>query len=135
MSIGYAKSQYGSQKRIFQVPWTKVDIATASGAIDEVFITVPTKSQLVKFGFLSAASDIICSTTTTFRLETYAGTLLATFVPGDTTIGSGVATAAAPDTATNLKRARRYRVSVGEGGSSGSVYFFVDVRDKYETTI
>ena len=106
-----------------------IDVGTASAAIDEAFFVVPnTKSKLVKFGVMSAASDVICSTTTSFSLKTWKGSVVATFRPGDITIGSGVATGKAPDTATNLKRARRYRVSVVEGGSKGSVYAFCDLR-------
>lgn len=134
MSIGYAKSQYGHTHRVLMAPLQKDDVATA-GTLTEAFFVVPVKSKLIKFGIMSAASDVICSTTTSFELRTGKGTILAEFVTGSLVLGTGDATGAAPTTATHLKANKGYMGCVGtDVGDSGSFFYFIDVQEQFTTT-
>jgi len=112
---------------------TKVDAAT-TGTLAENFITFPTKVQIVGFGIESAASDIVCSTSTSFDLETEAGAKLASIVfDATTTVGSGNATVAAIETATTVAKNTPVRMYVGTNtGTTGSVYGVVDYIEQYE---
>lgn len=136
MSIGYAKSQYGLTQRVFTTPLTKTDAGT-EGTPTETYFVVPKKSKLLKFGIMSAASKVVCSTTTSFTLRRRSTAAeLVTFTPGDTSISTGVATGVAPTTATNLVANVPYVPKVNtDVASSGSVYFFIDIAEKFTTTI
>lgn len=128
----YSDPRFGVVKRAFTVPQTKDDVATA-GTLAEAFINLPHKSQIRYFGLMSAASDVVIATDDTFELRTNNGTKLATFVAaGDVTLGSGEATAQAPETATTIDQNRGMVVCVGTNvGVSGSIYFFVDYAEQY----
>jgi hypothetical protein len=103
--------------------------AAAVGTQAEVFITLPKKSKITKFGIISAASDIVCSTTTSFELRRAAGTKIVSFVPGSAVIGSGEATGVAPAAATFIAANTPMRFCVGtDPADSGSVFYFVDFR-------
>lgn len=131
----YANPVYGLVRRVFTVPQTKDDAAT-TGTLAESFFNVPTRSQLVKFGIMSAASDVVTSTNTVFELRTRSGTKIATFLTSaHVTLGSGDATGAAPETATQLRPNEGYRVTVGTAaGLSGSVYYFCDIKEAYRSS-
>lgn len=132
MADTYSDSRYGTVRRITTIGQGKDD-AAGVGTQAEVFLTVPKKSKIVKFGVISAASDVVCSTSTTFELRTSAGAKLATFVPGACTIGSGVATGVAPETATAIAQNSPMVCCVGTNpGASGSVYYFVDFKEEVQ---
>lgn len=117
----------GQTTRVFPVPNTKDDVGTA-GTLVESFFILPKRSKLVKFGIMSAASDIICSTTTSFELRTVKGTKVYTFTTGSLVLGTGDATGAV-GAATYLKRNKPYVGCVGtDVGDSGSFYYFIDVK-------
>jgi hypothetical protein len=128
----YADSGYGVVHRAFTVPQTKDD-AAGVGTLAEAYITLPEKAHIVKFGVMSAASDVVCSTSTTFELRTSGGTKLATFVPGSAVIGTGDASGVAPETATTIAQNTAMMCCVGTNpGVSGSVYYFVDWVQQFE---
>jgi hypothetical protein len=128
----YSDSRYGIVRRAFTTPVTKDDTA-AAGTLAEAYIVLPKKSLIRKFGVMSAASDVICTTTTTFELRTIAGAKLATFVPGSAVIGTGQATGAAPETATTIAQNGVMVGCIGtDPADSGSIYYFVDYIQDFE---
>ena len=128
----YSDPRYGVVQRIFTTPQTKDDVGTA-GTLAEAYITLPVKGNITGFGIMSAASDVVAATDDTFELRTVNGTKLATLVfSADTTLGSGDATSAAPETATSIAKNHGMVVCVGTNvGVSGSVYFFVDYSEQF----
>lgn len=128
----YSDDRFGLVKRAFTTPQTKDDVGTA-GTLTEAFITLPHKAQIVEFGIMSAASDVVVATNDTFELRTNNGTKLATLVfSADTTLGSGEATSAPPETATTIDSNRGLVCAVGTNvGVSGSIYYFVDYKEQY----
>ena len=106
----------------------------ASGVVVEEFFRLPFKAKLVRFGIIPAASDVICSTTTSFMLRTEGGTELATFVPGGTTLGTGEATGCAPETATTIAKNQVVQPGVKVAGDSGSVFYFFDYQQTYDSS-
>jgi hypothetical protein len=128
----YSDPRFGVIQRAFTVPQTKDDVATV-GTLVEAFINLPTKASIRGFGMMSAASDVVLAANDVFELRTNNGTKLATLVfAGATTLGSGEATSAAPETATSIGKNRGMVVAVGStAGTSGSVYFFVDYSEQY----
>lgn len=129
----YSDSRYGLIHRAFTVPLTKDDPG-AAGTLAEAYIVLPKKAIIRKFGIMSAASDVICTTTTEFCLRTVGGTKLATFVPGSAVIGTGEASGAAPETATTIAQNTPMMCHVGtDPADSGSIYYFVDWTEDYES--
>lgn len=126
----YSDSAYGLVRRVFTVPITKDDVKTA-GTLAETYITVPKKSKLVRFGVMSAASDVVMATNDGFELRTNNGTEVATWAAdADYTLATGHATGATPETATCLVKNKSYMCCVSTNtGLSGSIYYFVDVVD------
>jgi len=129
----YSASAYGLVRRAYNAPLTKDDVGTA-GTLVESFITLPRKSRLIKFGVQSAASDVVMATSDGFELRTIAGAKLATLIfAADTTLGSGDATGAEPDTATSLAANTSYVCCVATAvGVSGSVFYFVDYVEEFD---
>ena len=133
MALGkYSDSAYGLVRRAFTVPLTKHDVGTA-GTLSEAFIVLPKKSKIVKFGIMSAASDVVLATDDGFELRTVNGTKLATFVAdADYTLGTGEATGQAPETATTIAANHAMVCCVAtNAGVSGSVYYFVDYKEQF----
>lgn len=127
----YSDPRYGVVKRATTIGQGKDD-AAAVGTQAEVAIQLPHKSVIKKFGIISAASDIVCSTTTSFELRTKAGVKLATFVPGSAVIGSMVASGAAPAVATTVAANQPLRFCVGtDPADSGSIFYFVDYMEQF----
>ncbi len=128
----YSDPRYGVVQRIFTTPQTKDDVGTA-GTLVEAYITLPVKGNIEAFGIMSAASDVVVATNDLFELRTGAGAKLATLLfSADTTLGSGDATSAAPETATAVAKNTGMIVCVGTAvGVSGSIYFFVDYSEQY----
>ena len=128
----YSNARYGVVQRAFTVAVSKDDVGTA-GTLTEAFINLPVKASIHAFGIMSAASDVVVATSDTFELRTVNGTKLATLVfAADTTLGSGEATSAAPETATSVRKNHGMIAAVGTAvGVSGSVYFFVDYTEQY----
>jgi hypothetical protein len=131
----YSDPRFGVVKRATTIGQGKQDAAT-TGTQAEVAIQLPHKSLIKKFGIISAASDIVCSSSTTFELRTKAGVKLATFVPGrraaKVTIATLVATGVAPETATTVAANQPLRVCVGTAvADSGSVFYFVDYLEQF----
>ena len=83
---------------------------------------------------MSASVDVVMATSDGFELRTVNGTKLATIVFGaDTTIGTGDATSAAPETATAIAKNHGMIAAVAtDVGVSGSVQYFVDWAPEYE---
>src|SRR5574341_1333787 len=124
----YSDARYGVVRRNFFVGTTaKFDVNTV-GTVAEYGLALPRKAQIIEFGFISAASDVIFATNDTLELRTQDGTKLATWVgDGDTTVGTLDATSGVPETATSIARNRAMRVCVGtNAGVSGSAIAFVD---------
>jgi len=111
---------------------TKDDVG-ASAVVTEEFFRLPFKAKLVRFGVISAASDIVCSSSTSFMLRTEGGTELATFVPGKTSLGSGEATGCAPETATTIAKNQVVQPGVKVVGDSGSFFYFFDYQQTYDS--
>jgi hypothetical protein len=127
----YSDPRFGVVKRATTIGQGKDDVGSV-GTQAEVGITLPHKSLIKKFGIISAASDIVCSTSTTFELRTAAGAKLATFVPGSCTIGTLEASGVTPETATTVAANTPLRFCVGTNpGVSGSVFYFVDYMEQF----
>jgi len=130
----YSDSKFGLVRRaIFD---TKADAAT-TGTLAESFLNFPTKVQIVGFGVMSAASDVVASTNASFDLETENGTKLASLVfDGTTTLASGNATVAAIETATTYAKNRALRFYVGTNtGTTGSVFGVVDYVEQFDAGV
>lgn len=126
--MSYSDSKYGLERRIIMDEEDDVgSTGQSKGAI-----SVSRKSKIIKFGIIPNDADVICSTTTTFTLETDAGTDLGTFVPGDLTIGTGTASGKTI-TATTIAKNKVVRVNVTEAGVSGSVNYYIDVKEQFDT--
>ncbi len=127
--MSYSDNKYGLVRRVLiQEP----DDTGATG-VSAGMISVSRKSKLYKFGIIPTTMDMVASTTTTFVLETDAGTDLATFTPGGGTLGTGTATGKS-FTATTVAAGKVLRVNVTEAGSSGSVLYFVDLKEQFDAT-
>lgn len=129
----YSDARYGVVRRNFFMggpAGMKADVAVV-GTVAEYGLALPRKAQIIEFGIMSAASDVVIATADTFELRTAAGAKLATFVgDGDLTIGTMKASSAPPETATSIARNAAMRFCVGSNaGVSGSVMAFVDWTD------
>ncbi len=100
------------------------------------FFRMPFKAQLNKIGIVvKGASAIGCSTTTGFHLQMISGTILATFVPGSSSLASRSATGVAPETATRIAKNRVVVPHVREvaiASAIGTVYHFMEYQRVYD---
>ena len=130
----YSESKYGLVRRAFfhGAGAATDDVATA-GTNTEMFLALPKKSDIVKFGVIAASVDVVMATGDGFELRTVNGTKLATWVAdADYTLGTGDATGAAPETATAIAKNHGMVACVAsDTGVSGSVVYFVDYKERY----
>lgn len=131
MSDAYTDPCYGvKMTHIFP---NKQDAQAASGEIAGNLFRLPFKAKLCKYGVIPmGASHVPCSTTTTFHLQTIAGTQLATFVPGSCHLATQHATGCAPETATTIVKGNIVRPGIAEVASSGSIYHFMEYQRVYD---
>jgi len=133
--MSYTDPRYDA-RHTFRFP-TTVDFGggtgiTGPGSRTNIF-RMPYRAKLLKFGVISVgATNLNCSTTTSFILKTEGGTTLDTFTPGYTTIGQGEATAQAPTTATNIPKNQVVMPHIGVAAASGQVVFFMDYQELYD---
>jgi len=127
--MSYSDAKYGLERRI--VIDEEDDVG--STGVSKGSASVSRKSKIIKFGLIPNDADVICSTTTTFVLELDDGTDLGSFTPGKATLGTGTATGVTI-TATSVALNSVVRVNVTEAGSSGSVNYYVDVREQFDTS-
>lgn len=134
--MSYTDPEY-AMKHTFQFP-TVVDAVTGGTGITGAashsnLFRMPYKAKLVKFGLTPpTGTAMICSTTTGFALRTMAGTSLATFVPGKTSLAAGDATGCAPETATTIAKNQVVTPCIMQAaGTGGSAIYFLDYQQVY----
>ncbi len=123
----YSDPKFGLVRRY--VSGTEDDVGTADASGDSM--SVAERSSIVKFGVIPN-SDLVCTTTTAFVLETEAGTDLATFVPGSAVLATGQATGVAPETATTIAKNEVIRLDVDVVGDTGKFHWYVDLQEHYD---
>ncbi len=128
--MSYSDARYGLVRRIVA---HEKDDAGVTG-VSEAKFSFPKKTKIIKFGVIPYASDVLVATNTNFTLETDAGTDLGTFTPGASgELGTGTATGNTI-TATTVAANKVVVGNVTVAGSSGSFYWFVDVREQFDAT-
>lgn len=125
--MSYSDAKYGLERRIIM---DEEDDVGATG-VSKGSVSFSRKTKIIKFGVIPNDADVLCSTTTTFTLETDVGTDLATFIPGRGVLGTGTATGKTI-TATTVTKNNVVRVNITEAGSSGSVNYYVDVKEQFD---
>jgi len=128
-NTNYSDPKFGLVRRV--VGTTEDDVG-ATGQSADAF-SVYERTSIVKFGIVPA-SDIVCTTTTTFVLETESGTDLATFIPGSAVLATGEATGIVPETATTIAANQVVRGNVTVVGDSGKFLWYVDLREQFDAS-
>ncbi len=128
--MSYSNSKYGLIRRAI----IDLEDDVGSTGVSAGGISVPRKSKIYKFGVIPTGAAAVCSTTTTFVLETEAGTVLATFVPGKEDLTVKPATGE-PFTATTITANNTLKVNITEAGSSGSVNYYVDLKEQFDASV
>lgn len=127
--MSYSDPKYGVRRRVISNQEDDLD-ATGVNIKDDHF-TFAKKTKIVKFGVVPTASDLICTSTTNFTLETVSGDDLGTFTPGSAALGSYNATGNTI-TATTIAENTIIQGNVTVKGDSGTFRWFVDVEEQFD---
>jgi len=128
--MSYSDPKYGLRRRIMMP--MEDDVGTTGQSVG--MLSFKNKTKIYKFGIIPNDADCIFATTSAFTLETDAGTDLGTWTPGHGTVGTGTATGKSI-TATTVAAGKVIRVNITTAGSSGSVNYFVDVKEQFDATV
>jgi hypothetical protein len=111
----------------------KQDANAATGELVGNLFRLPFKAKLCKYGVIPMGASVVkATTTTTFRLHTAGGTVLATFVPGSANLATQIGTGCAPETATNMEKGVVVCPGISEVASSGSIFHFMEYERVFE---